>query len=93
MHNSAAYRAVGLEFELWSYATPEVISLYLQHFAHLLSTSKHARYNVLRTFQKAAMVRKMLYALRSGFFDAEVVPLVVDTLRLALLARWSGEDS
>jgi hypothetical protein len=35
----------------------------------------------------------MLYALRSGFFDADVVPVVVDILRLALLARWSGEDA
>lgn len=54
------------------------------------------------------MVKKMLYALRSGYFDLEVVPVVVgellphsdtrrklttDILRLALLARWSGEDA
>lgn len=39
------------------------------------------------------MVRKLLYALRSNMFDAAVVPVVVDTLRLALIARWSGEDA
>lgn len=77
VHNSAAYRALGLEFELWSHASLGVVTLYLQHFEYLLSTSKHARYNVLRTFQKSAMVKKMLYALRSGYFDAEVVPVVV----------------
>lgn len=77
VHNSAAYRALGLEFELWSHASLGVVTLYLQHFENLLSASKHARYNVLRTFQKAAMVRKMLYALRSGYFDLEVVPVVV----------------
>ncbi|ORX37124.1 hypothetical protein BD324DRAFT_427167 [Kockovaella imperatae] len=93
VHNSAAYRALGLEFELWSRASLGVVTLYLQHFEYLLATSKHARYNVLRTFQKAAMVRKMLYALRSNLFDLAVVPVVVDTLKLVLLARWSGADA
>ncbi|AFR98636.2 hypothetical protein C343_06613 [Cryptococcus neoformans C23] len=92
VHNSVAYRALGLEFELWSYASDDVIRYYLQHFKHLLVTSKHKRFNILRTFQKSAMVKKMLYTLRSGLFAIEVVPDVVDTLRLALEARWSGEN-
>nr|XP_019013052.1 uncharacterized protein I206_02549 [Kwoniella pini CBS 10737]OCF51833.1 hypothetical protein I206_02549 [Kwoniella pini CBS 10737] len=93
VHNSVAYRALGLEFDLWSYASDDVVRFYLKHFEYLLSTSKHKRFNVLRTFQKSAMVKKMLYALRSGLFDLEVVPNVIDALRLALEARWSGEDS
>ncbi|WVQ84943.1 hypothetical protein IAT38_007106 [Cryptococcus sp. DSM 104549] len=93
VHNSVAYRSLGLEFELWSYASDEVILYYLRHFEYLLSTSKHKRFNVLRTFQKSAMVKKMLYALRSGLFSLEVVPNVVDVLKLALEARWSGEDA
>ncbi|WRT68074.1 uncharacterized protein IL334_005049 [Kwoniella shivajii] len=93
VHNSVAYRAIGLEFELWSYASDDVVRFYLKHFEYLLSTSKHKRFNVLRTFQKSAVVKKMLYALRSGLFDLEVVPDVVDALRLALDARWSGEDA
>lgn len=72
-----AYRSLALDFELWSYAQLPVVAVYLQHFEHLLSTSKHVRYNVLRTFQKSAMVRKMLYALRSGFFEPTAVPMVV----------------
>lgn len=77
VHNSVAYRALGLEFELWSYASDDVIRYYLQHFKHLLVTSKHKRFNILRTFQKSAMVKKMLYTLRSGLFAIEVVPDVV----------------
>lgn len=77
VHNSVAYRSLGLEFELWSFAATGVTSLYLQHFECLLSTSKHARYNVLRTFQKSTIVRKLLYALRSGMFNPGVVPAVV----------------
>ncbi|ADV25860.1 hypothetical protein I305_04819 [Cryptococcus gattii E566] len=92
VHNTVAYRALGLEFELWSHASDDVIRYYLQHFKHLLATSKHKRFNILRTFQKSAMVKKMLYTLRSGLFAIEVVPDVVDTLQLALEARWSGEN-
>ncbi|WVQ96281.1 hypothetical protein IAU59_003385 [Kwoniella sp. CBS 9459] len=93
VHNSVAYRALGIEFELWSYAPDDVVRYYLRHFEYLLSTSKHKRFNILRTFQKSAVVKKMLYALRSGLFDLEVVPNVVDALRQALEARWSGEDA
>lgn len=77
VHNSVAYRALALEFELWAFASLEVTSLYLLHFEHLLSTSKYARYNVLRTFQKSAIVRKLLYALRSGSFDLSIASTVV----------------
>ena len=52
-------------------------SLYLEHFQYLLIDSKHRRFNLLRTFQKSAMIKKLLYALRSGLFDAAVVPVVV----------------
>lgn len=93
VHNSVAYRALGLDFELWSGAPIGVISVYLQHFASLLTTSKHARYNVLRTFQKSAMVKRLLYAMRSGSFDPAATQMLVDTLSIALTARWSGEDA
>ncbi|KAK4689020.1 hypothetical protein P7C73_g1097, partial [Tremellales sp. Uapishka_1] len=92
VYNSAGYRSLGLEFELWSYAPLGVTALYLQHFQYLLVDSKHARYNLLRTFQKSSMVKKLLYALRSNLFDPAVIPVVVDSLRLVLVARWSAED-
>ena len=93
VRNSSAYRALALDFELWSTASVGVISVYLQHFASLLTISKHSRYNALRTFQKAAMVKRLLYALRSGFYDASTTSMLVDTLSIALTARWSGEDA
>jgi hypothetical protein len=84
---------LALDFELWSTASVGVISVYLQNFASLLTLSKHARYNVLRTFQKSAMVKRLLYALRSGFYDPSTLQMLVDTLSIALTARWSGEDA
>ena len=80
VHNSIAYRSLGLKVEMWAFASLGVTSLYLQHFEHLLLNSKHARYNVLRSFQKSNMVKKLLYALRSGYFDPSMVPMVVGKL-------------
>lgn len=79
MHNSVAYRAIGLDFELWSLARRPVTEMYLQHFEYLITTSKHARFNALRTFQKAGAVKKLIFALRSGFFDQKLLPDVIGT--------------
>lgn len=93
MNNSVAYRALGLDLELWSSAPLDVISLYLNHFDALLGISKHARYNILRTFQKSAIIKKILFALRSGFYDTAALPLVIGALKQALIARWSAEEA
>ncbi|WOO83333.1 Beige 1 [Vanrija pseudolonga] len=92
VHNSAAYRAIGLDFELWATAKDDVVSLYFENFSALLSVSKYKRYNLLRTFQKSNMVRKLLYAIRLGLYNTTTLPLAVDTLKLALTSRWSAEE-
>lgn len=93
VHCSAGYRAIALNFELWAKAPLEVLTLFFGHFDLLLSKSRYKRFNVLRTFQKSNIVRKLLYAIRSGFFEPAAVPLAVDTLQLALSVRWSAEDA
>lgn len=77
VHNIAAYRAVALDFELWSKASSEVVSMYLQHFHHLVTTSKFSRFNNLRSFQKLGVVRKLLFALKSQWFPQSALPEVV----------------
>ncbi|GMK59712.1 hypothetical protein CspeluHIS016_0803180 [Cutaneotrichosporon spelunceum] len=89
---SAGYRALGLDFELWAHAALPTLTLFLQHFQALLSTSQYRRFNQLRTFQKSNAVRKLLYALRTGHYAHSAVPFVIDTLRLLLTSRWSAED-
>lgn len=93
VNNTTAYRALGLEFELWALASKEVQELYFDHFEMLLATSQHKRYNLLRTFQRSNIVRKLLYAMRSGLYDVETLPMAVDALKTALIARWSAEDA
>ncbi|KAL1405839.1 Beige protein-like 1 [Vanrija albida] len=92
VHNSAAYRAIGLDFELWATAKDDVVALYFENFQALLAQSKYKRYNLLRTFQKSNMVRKLLFAIRLGLYNTTTIPLAVDTLKLALTSRWSAEE-
>jgi hypothetical protein len=92
VHNSAAYRAIGLEFELWASAPLAVQQLYFDHFSLLLKSS-HKRYNLLRTFQKSNPVRKLLFAIRQNLYELDVLPLAVATLRLFLTSRWSIEEA
>ncbi|BEI85638.1 hypothetical protein CcaverHIS002_0510390 [Cutaneotrichosporon cavernicola] len=89
---SAGYKALGLDLELWAHAQLPTLTLYLQHFQALLAESQYRRFNQLRTFQKSNVVRKLLYALRSGHYTHAAVPLAVNTLRLVLTSRWSAED-
>lgn len=93
VHNSAAYRAIGLDFELWSSAPLDVTNIYFDSFQALLSKSQHRRYNLLVTFQKSHIVRKLLFSIRSGHFSADALPMAVETLQLALVSRWSAEEA
>lgn len=90
---SAGYKSLGLDFELWAHAQLPVVELFLEHFDSLLSKSQYKRFNLLRTFQKSNIVRKLLYAIRSGHYDPAAIPRAVDTLKLALTTRWSSEDA
>lgn len=38
-------------------------------------------------------MRKLLFAVRSGLFEEDALPPAVATLRLALVSRWSAEES
>lgn len=93
MHNSAAYRSIGLEFELWSSAPLDVQKLYFEHIDLLLSASKYKRFNLLRTFQRSGVVRKLLYTIRSGHYEPAALELAIDTLKLTLTSRWSAEEA
>lgn len=71
--NSAAYRAVALRLDVWALAPEAVSKLYLEHFQALMVASRHRRFNLLRTFRKASLVRKMLFTLKSQSYNAGVL--------------------
>ncbi|KAG6889353.1 hypothetical protein C0992_005581 [Termitomyces sp. T32_za158] len=91
--NVVAYKAIALDFELWSRTKPEIQQMYLEHFPTLLQTSRYRKFNNRQKFAKIGLVRKLLFALQMDWFHQEMVPLMLDALRAAIRSRFSKEDT
>lgn len=86
--NPFLYRIILLDFSIWTATPPSVQQVHLDHFAVLLRTSKHRRFNAKRV-AKMQIARKLLYALRSGNYSREIVPHVVAALRTSLTSSFN----
>ncbi|KAJ7075426.1 beach-domain-containing protein [Mycena belliarum] len=91
--NAVAYRAIALDFELWSRTRQEVQRVHLEHFTTLLITSRYKKFNVKQRFAKIGLVRKLLFALQTNWYQPEVIPYVVQALRAAAQANFSKEET
>lgn len=81
--NPFLYRIIMLDFELWSRTEEELRIMHLEHFALLLRTSRHRRFNAKR-IAKMQIVKKFIHAIRSGMYEGQSTTLVVDALRAVL---------
>ncbi|KAJ7454045.1 beach-domain-containing protein [Mycena galericulata] len=91
--NAVAYRAIALDFELWSRTRQEVQRVHLEHFTTLLIASRYKKFNVKQRFPKLGLVRKLLFALQTNWYQPEVVPHVIEALKSAALANFSKEEA
>lgn len=91
--NSSAYRSIALRMDLWGRCPADVLKLYFQHFVCLMSTSHYKRFNVLKCFRRASLVRKLTHALKASIFDMAFLPQIIEVLRTALTQHWSSDDS
>lgn len=87
--NSAAYKALALRLDLWSRANQDVLEAFCLHFEHLLITSRHKRFNILKCFKKVAIVRAFMFALKANTFDSTAVPIVIRMF----FSSWSSQDN
>ncbi len=70
--NPFLYRIVMLDFELWSQTSKALQSRHLEHFELVLRTSRHRRFNAKR-IAKMQIVKKLVHAVRSDLFNAELL--------------------
>ncbi|KAJ7700350.1 beach-domain-containing protein [Mycena rosella] len=91
--NAVAYRAIALDFELWSRTRQEVQRVHLEHFTTLLIASRYKKFNVKQRFAKIGLVRKLLFALQTNWYQPEVVPYVIEALKSAAQANFSKEEA
>ncbi|GLB40924.1 putative WD40 repeats [Lyophyllum shimeji] len=91
--NSVAYRAIALDFELWSRARKEIQQIYLEHFTTLLQTSRYRRFNSRQKFAKLGLVRKLLFVLQTDWFQHDMISFVLEALKVAVQANFSKDDT
>ena len=87
-----AYRAIALDFELWSRTRKEIQQVYLEHFITLLQNSRYKKFNGQRLGQMR-LVRKLLFVLQTTWYQQDMIPLVMDALKAAIESHFSREDT
>lgn len=91
--NTIAYRYLALDFEIWSRARKEVQQAHLEHFVMLLQTSRYKRFNLRQRLAKFGLVRKFLFVLQTNMYQHDVLPYLMDALRVTALQNFSVEES
>ncbi|KAL1744917.1 beach-domain-containing protein [Schizophyllum fasciatum] len=91
--NTTAYRAIALDFELWAHTRAEIQRAYLEHFVTLLDVSKYQRFNARHRLSKLGLVRRMLFVLQLDWFSPDIIPSLVDALRVTARNHFSKEDA
>jgi hypothetical protein len=91
--NILAYRAIALDFELWSRTRKEIQRVYLEHFTTVLQTSRFRKFNVWQRFAKIGLVRRFLFVLQTEWFQQDMVPFLTDALKAAMQAHFTKDET
>lgn len=91
--NTVAYKAIALDFELWSKTRKEIQRVHLEHFITVLKTSRYRNFNGKQRFAKMGLVRKLLFVLQTDWYHHDTIPYVMDALRAAMQAHFSQDDT
>ena len=91
--NTVAYRAIALDFQLWSRTKKEIQLVHLEHFATLLETSRHKRFNMKQRMSKMGVARKLLFVLQTDWYPSDMLPFVLETLKVVAEANFSIDDA
>ncbi|KAF5354041.1 hypothetical protein D9756_006953 [Leucocoprinus leucothites] len=91
--NLGAYRALALDFELWSRTPKEIQTVYFDHFSTLLETSRFKTFNAMQRLSKLNLVRKLVFVLQTDWFTAEMTRQLVHTLDIVCRADFSRDGA
>ncbi|TFK23845.1 beach-domain-containing protein [Coprinopsis marcescibilis] len=91
--NVLAYRAIALDFDLWSRAIKEIQRVHLEHFTLLLKTSRYRVFNGKQRLMKLGLVKKVLFALQANWFKGDAEECLINVLQLAAQSNFTTEDA
>ncbi|KAL4077210.1 hypothetical protein V8B97DRAFT_1866535 [Scleroderma yunnanense] len=90
--NAVAYRVIALDFELWSTTNPAIQRTHLEHFSFLLRASRYRRFNARVRLSKLGIARKLVFALQSTWYPAEMVPHIVNAIVALIQGHFPPND-
>ncbi|KAF9479125.1 beach-domain-containing protein [Pholiota conissans] len=70
--NPLAYRAIALDFALWSHTKLEIQRAHLEQFSTLLTLSRYKAFNWKQRLSKVNLVRKILFAIQADWYDTKL---------------------
>ncbi|KAM0788066.1 hypothetical protein ACM66B_001237 [Microbotryomycetes sp. NB124-2] len=88
--NVLAFRFIVLDFNLWSSVSVGLQQMHLLRLKQLLQLSAYPDFN-MRRLTKMHIVRKVLFALRTGLFDESLLEEVVDLLLELVRANFTTD--
>ncbi|ESK93353.1 beige beach domain-containing protein [Moniliophthora roreri MCA 2997] len=91
--NVVAYKALALDFELWSHSRKDIQRVFLEHFRTLLVASRHRRFNVKQRFAKFGLVRRLLFVLQTDWYQHDSLPFIFDALKVSAEALFTKDDA
>jgi hypothetical protein len=91
--NVVAYRAIALDFSLWSRTRKEIQCTHLEHFAILLQTSKYKTFNMKQQLSSMGLVRKLLFALQADWYSQDILVPLLEALKVVTRANFDKDDT
>ena len=91
--NSLAYRAIALDFEIWTASPKEIQRVHLQHFNTVLEISKYKRFNARQRLAKYGTVRKILFVLQTDWYSEDMLPELIKALAVVCQACLTQDEA
>jgi hypothetical protein len=91
--NVVAYRAITLDFSLWSRARKEIQRTHFEHFSTLLQTRNTRPFNMKQGLSSMGLVRKLLFALQADWYSQDILVHLLEELNAAAKANFDKDNT
>lgn len=92
--NPVAYKAIAVDFELWSKTRKEIQRVHLEHFITILQTSRYKGFNIKQRFAKLGLVQQLIFVFQTDWYSSdESVGWMMDVLKVAMQASFTKDEA
>ncbi|KAI0049337.1 beach-domain-containing protein [Auriscalpium vulgare] len=91
--NIVAYRAVALDFELWSRTREEIQRVHLEHFVTLAQSSKYQRFNLKQRLSHVGLTRRFLFVWQTPWYSANSSGYLLAALGVIVEATFTIDET